>query len=224
MMTILPFLAPIAAGLWGGHKQEQAHKAARNTMESAIDRGAAYTAPYRDRGDRIGDTLEEQLKRLLDPQSLENEWASSYETSPYAEFMMDRAETQGKDLASSLGLLGSTTAEEGINVQKLGILGKDRQQYMNDLMQKYMNGINLGQGIYGTGANAASGLSSQWGQVGPQLGTSAYSRNAQGGNTLANIIDLLGSQQRESLGFGDDIYQVGRSPNNSGRGIGGGLY
>ena len=43
----------------------------------------------------------------------------------------------------------------------------DRQNYMKDLMEKYMAGAGIGQNIYGTGAGMASGganAASQFGQ------------------------------------------------------------
>jgi hypothetical protein len=54
----------------------------------------------------------------------------------------------------------------------------DRKQYLDDLMQKYMASIGIGQNLYGTGAAAAG-----------QMGQNAM---MQGQNSINNANNLAG--------------------------------
>jgi len=53
-----------------------------------------------------------------------------------------------------MGLMGSSAALQNIQQGAGQIQQQDREAYLNDLMQKYMQGIGLGGQLYGIGANA----------------------------------------------------------------------
>jgi hypothetical protein len=57
--------------------------------------------------------------------------------------------------ASGQGLVGSSAAARAAQEGASQIALADRQNYLNDLMKKYLAGAGFAQNIYGTGANAA---------------------------------------------------------------------
>ena len=161
---------------------------ARQTAEASIDRGAQYTEPYRNAGDRQIPIMEGEQQKLLNPGQMQSDWAQGYETSPWAQQQIQHDTEQGKDLASSMGLLGSSTAATGLNASASQLYQKDRQQYMDDLMKKYMMGIGLGSDFMNRGAQSANQLQGNWSQNAQSLGTAAHNANQAVPDMLGNIM------------------------------------
>ncbi|HXB11390.1 MAG TPA: hypothetical protein VNZ45_05350, partial [Bacteroidia bacterium] len=93
----------------------------------------------------------------------------------------------GLDVANSMGLVGSTPALQAIQAGSSRIGAQDRQNYLNDLMEKYKTAAGLSQGIYGTGANAAGAQSGNAMRMGENSANLAYGRENSGGNMFSNI-------------------------------------
>lgn len=147
---------------------EDAYKDAENESNKSWQETQGYSKPWIDQGQAQYGRLNTATGDLLDPTGMENKWSTSYEKSPYAQQMLKENQGAGLDAASSMGLMGSSAAVNNIQTGAHNIVNQDRQQYMNDLMQKYMAGIGLGQNMYGTGANMAgtmAGLSNQHGDT-----------------------------------------------------------
>ena len=123
------------------------------------NQGQGYLQPYNQQGQSQYQRLMDQANALNDPAALQAKWSQGYEKSPQAIQLQKEATSGGMDAASSMGLLGSSTALNNIQQSSSNIMQGDRQNYMNDLMNKYLQSIGIGQGIYGTGANAAGAMS-----------------------------------------------------------------
>lgn len=93
------------------------------------------------------------LDSLSDPASLQDTWSSGYEESPYAHQLEVGAFDRGLNAAGSMGLGGSSAALSNIQDESSHIMQSDRQQYMNDMMQKYMAAMGLSQNMAGTTMN-----------------------------------------------------------------------
>ena len=117
--------------------------------------GQGYAAPYQQHGLEAHPGLSEAMRALLNPEELQNKWISGYQESPQAQQTQALAQQHGLNAASSMGLMGSTPALQAMQQGASNISLADRQQYIQDLMQKYQSGIGIGQNIYGTGANTA---------------------------------------------------------------------
>jgi hypothetical protein len=128
---------------------------ARKAEQEGYEKSQGYQQPYWQQGlDQYG-RLNTATDKLMDPAALQNEWSKNYETSPYAQQLLKQNQASGLDTASAMGLNGSSAALGNIQQGAGNIVSQDRQQYMNDLMQKYMAGIGLGQNIYGIGAQSS---------------------------------------------------------------------
>jgi hypothetical protein len=143
----------------------------------------------------------------MNPQGLEDEWIKNYRESEAAKNLESIAEQRGLDSASSMGLLGSTPALQALQAGKSNIVAEDRRNYLNDLMDKYMKGAGLSQGIYGTGANAASSMASNasnMGQNAMNMGSNsanmAYGQANAPGNLFESILGMGGSILGGALG------------------------
>jgi hypothetical protein len=143
--------------LFGKDPYEEAQKQAQEGWQQAQQ----YEQPYHQQGlDQYG-RLNQATGELLNPAELQNQWASGYESSPYAKQLLAMNQSQGLDAASQMGLLGSSAALGNIQQGAGNIVAQDRQKYLDDLMQKYMQGIGLGKDIYGVGAQAGTNLGAQ---------------------------------------------------------------
>jgi len=156
-MSWLDYLSPIP-GLGSFLHPEDAYKDAEKASNRGYNESKGYQQPFYNNGvDQIG-RLNSAENSLLDPSKLENDWASQYETSPYAKQMLDENQSQGLDAASAMGLNGSSAALGNIQQGAGNIVKKDRQQFLNDLMEKYLAGIGLGKGFYDTGASTGANM------------------------------------------------------------------
>lgn len=146
--------------------------------------------PYADNGMNQYQRLMDQANQLNDPAALENKWASGYSESPYAQQMTEQAKNSGLDAASSMGLMGSSAAMGNIQNSAGQIMQGDRQNYMNDLMQKYMASIGIGQNLYGIGANAAGAMSTNAMNQGNNMAGLEYGRTNAPGDTFGKLLGL----------------------------------
>lgn len=169
---------------------EEGYKDAAKKMEEAWRQAQGFQEPYRQAGvDQLG-RLNQAENSLLDPSALLAKWMGSYETSPYAKKSMENATASGLDAASSMGLMGSSPALKNIQTSSSDIMNADRQQYLNDMMQKYMAGIGIGQNMYGIGASTAGNMGNQAIGVGQNLGQAAYGAKNAPGDMLANLLAM----------------------------------
>jgi hypothetical protein len=169
-----------------GSSQHDAYKDAEDVLSQYLQQAQQESQqarqqlnPYIDRGNQAGGQLSSALSQLLDPASLQAEWMKSYQTSPYAQNLLGQSREQGLDAASSMGLLGSSAALQNIENTGGQIVAGDQQQYLNNLMQKYMAGLGLGENLYGTGYGAAS--------TGVGAAESDANRLLQGGNIMSGL-------------------------------------
>lgn len=137
---------------------DEAYEAGQQKANQGWKQAQSFLNPYNQQGQAQYSTLNTAAGKLMDPAALQNEWSKLYEISPYAQQMLKQNQAKGLDAASSMGLGGSSAAIGNIQTGANTIMQEDRQKYMNDLMQKYLAGIGLGQSMYGTGASAANSL------------------------------------------------------------------
>jgi len=172
---------------------EDAYKEAEKASNASWDEQQGYGRPYWQQGiDQYG-RLNSAENDLLDPGALQNKWGASYETSPYAKRLLEMNKNSGLDAASSMGLMGSSAALGNIQTGAGDIVAKDRQNFMNDLMQKYLAGIGIGQNIYGVGANTAGNLMTGAQQHGQDVAGLRYGAAAAPGQLFGNILGTAAS-------------------------------
>ncbi len=136
----------------------KSYRKAQKEYQKGWEQSQGYQKPYWQSGmDQIG-KLTGAEDKLLNPAGLQDEWSSGYEMSPYAKQLQEQSMSQGLDAASSMGLLGSSSALQSLQSGASNIMQKDRENYMDDLMKKFLAGIGLGQNIYSTGAQTGGNL------------------------------------------------------------------
>lgn len=160
--------------------------------------------PYINIGNQVAPDLTTAMQQLLNPEGLTSKWASEYQTSPYAQNILNQTQARGMDIASQQGLLGSSAALQNIQNESGKIITSDEEGFLNNLMQKYMAGVGLGENLYGHGANAATSFANQ-----------ALSM----GNQETNMADILSGLKIGSEQAGPNM--LGKILGMAGQGVGG---
>lgn len=173
---------------------EEGYEKAEDAARSGYNESRGYEMPFRQGGlDQYG-RLNEATGNLLDPESMLNKWASGYEESPWAKRETAMNSQLGEEEASRMGIMGSSAAINNIQQGAGDIMQKDRREYLNDLMDKYIRGIGLGQSLYGTGASAGANLGGRAFQQGENMAGLEYGRQMAPGEQLGKILGWIGNR------------------------------
>jgi len=155
-----------------------------------------YQQPYNTAGQGQIGTLNKGISELTDPQTLYDKWSKGYKESEAAKQMEGLANEHGLNAASSLGLMGSSPALQAIQAGTSGIVAQDKQQYMQDLMDKYNKGMGFSQNMYNTGATTAG-----------QMGTNAMTQGGRAGETAFGQANAGGSMFGQGAGMFTKLIQ-----------------
>lgn len=169
---------------------EEGYDAAAKQMQNYWQQAQQQQQPYNQAGQQQINTLNQAQSNLLYPSKLLGDWMSKYQTSPYAQKSMENARQSGLDAASSMGLLGSSAALQNIQNSSSDIMNKDRDTYLQDLMQKYLAGTNIGQNIYNTGAQTAANLGTQGQAMGQNMAGTAFGQQNAPGQLFNNLLQM----------------------------------
>lgn len=195
-------------GLFKGLKSflhpEKGYEKAQNALQPYFEQSQQYLQPYNQHGQEAYGHLSGAMEKLLNPAALHDEWLNNYHESDAARFAKERASNEGLWAANAMGLGGSTPALSAIQAGRARIGAEDEQRFIDQLLQKYLSGANIAQGIYGQGAQAGSQLGQNAYHHGQNLAELAYGRqNAPGqlfGNLIGSAANLSGAYMGNTAG------------------------
>lgn len=172
---------------------ERPYESAKDTMQQYFNQSQGYYQPLIQHGEDAYGNLSDAMHNLLNPEELTKKWMESYDTSPQALQDIEFAKQSGLDAASSMGLMGSSPALQALQQGEAQIKINDRSKYLDDLIQKYITGANIGQNIYNTGATASGSAATNTINMGQtQGGLDAASSQAKGG-MMGKLLGLVGN-------------------------------
>jgi len=176
---------------------DRGYKKAQEQLDKYYAQSQGYLEPYNQYGQNAYGSINSAMNSLLNPEELQNKWIEGYAESPAAKQAEALAQEHGLDAASGLGLMGSNTALDAIQSGATQIGLNDRQNYLDNLMQKYLAGVGIGQDIFGKGANSANQMSNNAMNMAQNAAQMAYGRQNAGGDLFSKLlgggIGLLGS-------------------------------
>lgn len=172
---------------------ERGYEKGQEQLDKYYAQGQGYLNPYNQFGQSAYGDISTAMRNLMDPTALNAKWIQSYTESPQAKQAEALAQEHGLSAASGLGLMGSGTALDALQSGTSQIALNDRQNYLNDMMQKYMAGVGIGQNIFGTGANAAGQMGQNAMNMGQNSAQMAYGKENAQGNLFGNLLGLGGS-------------------------------
>lgn len=201
---------------------EKGYDKAQEQLDKYFGQAQGALQPYNQYGQSAYGDINAAMKALLNPEELQNKWIQGYAESPAAKQAEALAQEHGLNAASGLGLMGSNTALDAIQTGTTQIGLNDRQNYLDNLMQKYLAGVGVGQDIFGKGANAANAMSGNAMNMGQNSAQMAFGKeNAQGdlfskllGGGLGLVGSALGGPIGGALGAGLS-QKMGWSPTGS---------
>lgn len=180
----------------------RAYQDALNTSNDYYNQAQGYIAPYNQNAQNAYGNLSQAMQDLMNPQGLYDRFNSSYNESDAARLASEQARNAGLDAASAQGLLGSTAATSAIQQGENNILANDRQNYLNQLMQMYMNGTGLANNIYNTGAGAANNMGQNAINQGQTNANLTYGAESAPGNSLMKLLGIGGGVLGSAIGGG----------------------
>lgn len=186
------------------HPQE-GYKAAEKQLQGYYGDAQGYLNPYNQYGQQSGSDVYNTYKSLLDPQALQDKFSRGYQESDYAKDLEGQATQHGLNAASSMGMLGSSPALQAIQAGTSNIYNADKQQYMDDLMKKYLSGAQMVQGMYNTGAQAGGQMSNTASQMGQDMGKMEYGAHTAGASQLGSMAGGLAGIIESYLAGGGKI-------------------
>jgi hypothetical protein len=180
----------------------KAYKKADEAMQPYYQQSQQAIQPYMQHGQEAYGNLSGAMQSLLNPTELYDQWLGDYKQSDAAGYARERAENAGRDAANSMGWGGSTPATQAIQAGSARIGAEDEQRYMSQLLNQYLAGANIAQGIYGTGANAANQFGQNAMNMGQNSAQMAYGQQAAPGNLLGGLLGMgLGAFMPNSNGY-----------------------
>ena len=186
---------------------------AKETSQKYYNDAQSGLNPYNQNGQAAQQQLMDFLKNLSDPSKLQEEWGKGYKESDYAKQLGQSSIDKGLNAAGSMGLMGSSAALNNIQEEGSDIMAKDRQQYMDDLMKKYMTGIGLGENISGTGAAAAGQQSQNAMNQGTTEANLDFGKYNAGPNMITGgigaLMKFLESMNNGGSNYGKGMYNGG---------------
>jgi hypothetical protein len=161
---------------------------AQNQMQQYFNAGQGMLQPYQQHGLDSYSGLSDAMNALLNPSKLNDQWMKDYHESDAAKFAEERAKNRGLDAASSLGLMGSTPALSAIQRGTAEIGAQDQQNYLQNMMQKYLAGTGIGQNLYNTGAGTAGQMAQNMMNMGQNASQMQFGRDSAGGNLFGGLL------------------------------------
>lgn len=154
--------------------------------------------PYANYGQDAHADYNAAMHALMNPQALHDKWASGYHESEAAKQLEEMAKQHGLSAANSMGLDGSSTAVNAIQAGTTQIGAQERDNYMKDLMQKYMAATGIAGNMFNTGANAAANM----GNNDMNMGRNAMEMGNQAANMKFNQTNAPGDLFGKIMGQG----------------------
>lgn len=179
---------------------EKGYKNAQNDLNNYYGQSQGYLQPYNQNGQNAFGALTGAQDALLNPEGLHDRFSNAYTESDAAKNAERMATEHGQNAAATMGLGGSSAALQAIHAGTNDIAAQDKQKYMDDMMQKYIQGAGIAQGIYGQGANAATNMSNNANNMGQNSANMTYGQTNSPGSTFGGLVGLGGTILGSALG------------------------
>lgn len=192
--------------LFGGDSEDPM-KAANPYFKKAEDAMRKYMQPYVDIGMDVAPGLQSQYASLMNnPAAMLEMFMSGYEPSKGYQMQQDYMSQAAANSAAAGGMRGSPLEQKSQQELTQALLNQDMQKYLGNVTGLYQTGLEGNQGLFNTGFNASSGLSSDLSNLYGTQASMAYGGARQG---QANKQNMLGSLLGMGVGLGASMIPGG---------------
>ena len=152
-----------------------------------------YLNPFFEAGKGAIPSLQDQYKQLLsDPGGFMNKLAGSYKESPGLQHNIAQAMQAGGHAAAAGGMAGSPQHEQQNMEAATDISSKDYNQYMQNMLGLYGQGLSGQQGMAGMGQQAGNSMANMIAQALAQQGNYAFNGQNQKNSNMMDLLKMLG--------------------------------
>jgi hypothetical protein len=167
-------------------------------IQPGIDR---YLQPYIGAGQNAMGTLQGQYQNLMnDPGAMMKKIGAGYQQSPGYQYNVDQMTKAGNNAAAAGGYLGSPQQQEYMAGQIGGLASQDYNQYLNNAMGLYGQGLQgmgdinqMGYGASGQAQQSMSDMLKSQAQLAYSNAMNKSNSNSSSGNMFSKILGGLGS-------------------------------
>lgn len=209
------------SNLFGGGGSSNPAQSAMPYFDQAASTERQYLDPYIQRGQGSGDILSEQFGQMSqDPAAVLERLMGGYEPSKGYQMMQDRMGQAAANTAAAGGMRGSPLEQTQQQELTQGLLSKDMQQYLQNVLGLQTQGLAGEQGLYGTSFDAARGLSGDLANILGTKGQLEFQGQREGQQRGQDLLSSL-------MGLGGTILGAGiggPAGATAGGSIGGDLY
>lgn len=179
-------------GLYRGAKSfmnpGKGYEKAQDQYDNYYNQSQDYLQPYNQNGQDIYPELRDATSNLLNPMSLMDKFLQDYEMSDAAKFSQNRAHESGLNALSATGMMGSTPGLQALQYGQSEIGAQDQERFIERMINQYLQGASLAQGIYGQGANTAGQQSNNAMTAGNNAASMAYGKQNAPGEMFGNLL------------------------------------
>ena len=173
--------------------------------------GHQYYDPYIQQGQQAGQTLQSEYGKQLDPTTFLNELQKGYKPSESYQFRKDDLMKEMAAVAGQGGYAGTPMAQRQYGEQANRILSEDQQQYLQNALGIYGQGISGEQDFYNKGYGASGNMADLLGGALNQQGGLAFQGQSQQNTNRQALIRALA--QALGLGAGAAMNPAGAGAN-----------
>lgn len=172
-------------------------EAAQPYLDQASRQLPQYYQPYMQAGQQATPQLQQQVGRMLDPNSLIQQIGSGYQQSPGFNFMKNQGMMAANNAAASGGMLGTPQHQQQSAQLAENLANQDFYNYLSKALGTYGQGVSGLEGLYGGGLGASIGLGENLSSILGSQAQLAYegqqAENAHSGGQAGGMLGAVGS-------------------------------
>jgi len=177
--------------LFSGGKN--AANAAMPYYDQIPQQAGQYLNPYINAGTGALPSLQEQYKNLLgDPGALMNKIGQGYKESPGLQRNIQQAMQAGGHAAAAGGMAGSPQHEQENMQSATDISSKDYNNWMQNALGLYGQGLQGQQGMAGMGQQSSQAMADMISQMLAQKGNAAFAGQNQKNQNMSDLFGNIG--------------------------------
>lgn len=163
--------------------------------------GHQYYDPYIQQGQQAGQALQSEYGKQLDPATFMNQIMEQYKPSEAYQGRQDDLMKQMAAVAGQGGYAGTPMAQRQYGEQANRIMSEDQQQYLQNALGIYGQGISGEQQIAGRGYEAGGSMADLLGSNLNQQGGLAFQGQGQQNQQRQDLMKALAQMLGGGMGF-----------------------
>lgn len=178
----------VLKGLKSFTHPEKGYEKAQDQFARYYPEAQGYLSPYNQYGHEAHGQLNTAIQSLMNPTDLYDQFLNNYHQSDASKYAQGRAQQSGLNALSSMGLLGSTPGLQAIQAGTNQIAAEDEERFIERMINQYLQGAGLAQGIFGQGASAANQLGQNATNMGQNQAEMAYGKQNAPGQLFGGLL------------------------------------